>query len=33
MCHIAALLPPDRRGFYADHPRLKEILAAEMAQT
>jgi 1-acyl-sn-glycerol-3-phosphate acyltransferase len=26
MCHIAALLPPDRRGFYADHPRLKEIL-------
>jgi 1-acyl-sn-glycerol-3-phosphate acyltransferase len=27
MCQIAALLPPDRRGAYADHPRLKELLA------
>jgi 1-acyl-sn-glycerol-3-phosphate acyltransferase len=27
MCRIAALLPPDRRGVYADHPRLKQILA------
>lgn len=27
MCHIAALLPVDRRGFYAEHSRLKEILA------
>ncbi|HLC05271.1 MAG TPA: lysophospholipid acyltransferase family protein [Anaerolineales bacterium] len=27
MCRIAALLPPERRGVYADHPRLKEILA------
>lgn len=27
MCHIAALLPEAYRGFYADHPRLKEILA------
>jgi 1-acyl-sn-glycerol-3-phosphate acyltransferase len=27
MCHIAALLPADRRGVYADHPRLKELLA------
>jgi 1-acyl-sn-glycerol-3-phosphate acyltransferase len=27
MCRIAALLPPERRGFYAEHPRLKEILA------
>jgi 1-acyl-sn-glycerol-3-phosphate acyltransferase len=27
MCQIAALLPPEYRGFYADHPRLKEILA------
>ena len=27
MCRIAALLPADRRGFYAEHPRLKEILA------
>jgi 1-acyl-sn-glycerol-3-phosphate acyltransferase len=26
MCHIAALLPADRRGFYADHPRLKGLL-------
>jgi 1-acyl-sn-glycerol-3-phosphate acyltransferase len=24
MCRIAALLPPDRRGVYAEHPRLKE---------
>jgi 1-acyl-sn-glycerol-3-phosphate acyltransferase len=29
MCRIAALLPPERRGFYADHPRLKELLKAE----
>lgn len=29
MCHIAALLPPERRGFYADHPRTLEILSAE----
>lgn len=29
MCQIAALLPPDYRGFYADHPRLKEILAEQ----
>ncbi len=28
MCRIAALLPPVRRGVYADHPRLKELLAA-----
>ncbi len=27
MCQIAALLPPERRGIYADHPRLKEILS------
>jgi 1-acyl-sn-glycerol-3-phosphate acyltransferase len=26
MCRIAVLLPPERRGFYADHPRLKELL-------
>lgn len=26
MCQIAALLPPDYRGVYADHPRLMEIL-------
>jgi 1-acyl-sn-glycerol-3-phosphate acyltransferase len=28
MCRIAALLPEERRGFYADHPRLKELLKA-----
>jgi 1-acyl-sn-glycerol-3-phosphate acyltransferase len=27
MCRIAALLPPEYRGFYADHPRLRELLA------
>jgi len=26
MCRIAAMLPPEYRGFYADHPRLKAIL-------
>ena len=29
MCQIAALLPPENRGVYADHPRLKELLAAQ----
>jgi 1-acyl-sn-glycerol-3-phosphate acyltransferase len=28
MCRIASLLPPERRGVYADHPRLKELLAS-----
>lgn len=27
MCRIAAMLPEKYRGFYADHPRLKELLA------
>jgi len=27
MCRIAALLPAERRGVYASHPRLQEILA------
>jgi len=27
MCRIAALLEPSYRGVYADHPRLKELLA------
>ena len=27
MCHIAAMLPDKYRGVYADHPRLKELLA------
>ena len=26
MCRIAVLLPPEYRGFYADHPRLQELL-------
>ncbi len=26
MCRIAALLPEEYRGFYKDHPRLKELL-------
>jgi 1-acyl-sn-glycerol-3-phosphate acyltransferase len=29
MCHIAALLPPEYRGVYADHPRLQELLSPE----
>ncbi len=29
MCRIAALLPENLRGVYADHPRLKELLATE----
>jgi 1-acyl-sn-glycerol-3-phosphate acyltransferase len=27
MCRIAALLPAEQRGAYAEHPRLKELLA------
>jgi 1-acyl-sn-glycerol-3-phosphate acyltransferase len=26
MCRIAMLLPPERRGAYAEHPRVKELL-------
>lgn len=26
MCHIAALLPPSHRGYYADHPVLVSLL-------
>jgi 1-acyl-sn-glycerol-3-phosphate acyltransferase len=29
MCRIAALLPEAQRGFYADHPRLKELLGEQ----
>jgi 1-acyl-sn-glycerol-3-phosphate acyltransferase len=29
MCRIASLLPAERRGVYAEHPRLKELLAAD----
>lgn len=28
MCRIAALLPPEYRGVYSDHPRLRELLAS-----
>lgn len=27
MCRVAAMLPEHNRGFYAEHPRLKELLA------
>lgn len=27
MCRIAVMLPEKNRGFYAEHPRLKELLA------
>jgi 1-acyl-sn-glycerol-3-phosphate acyltransferase len=29
MCRIAALLPEKQRGVYANHPRLKELLARQ----
>ncbi len=29
MCRIAALLPPDKRGVYANHPRTQELLAED----
>ena len=29
MCRIALLLPEERRGFYADHPRLLELKAEQ----
>jgi 1-acyl-sn-glycerol-3-phosphate acyltransferase len=28
MCRVAALLPPEYRGVYADHPELRALLAA-----
>jgi len=31
MCRIAALLPPDRRGFYKDLPRLRELEGASQS--
>lgn len=33
MCQIAALLPPEYRGFYTDAPRLQEILAGQTSVT
>src|SRR5215212_9604675 len=32
MCHIAALLPEEYRGVYANHPRLKELLQKSTAE-
>jgi 1-acyl-sn-glycerol-3-phosphate acyltransferase len=32
MCRIAVMLPEHNRGFYADHPRLKELLKEANAQ-
>jgi 1-acyl-sn-glycerol-3-phosphate acyltransferase len=29
MCRIAVLLPEERRGFYREHPRLKELIEEE----
>jgi 1-acyl-sn-glycerol-3-phosphate acyltransferase len=29
MCRIAAQLPEDYWGFYAEHPRLQELLRGE----
>ncbi len=29
MCHIAAILPEEYRGVYANHPKLKELLATQ----
>ncbi len=31
MCRIAALIPPQYRGVYANHPRLKELLTGSSA--
>jgi 1-acyl-sn-glycerol-3-phosphate acyltransferase len=31
MCQIAVMLPEGTRGFYANHPRLKELLAQRKA--
>jgi 1-acyl-sn-glycerol-3-phosphate acyltransferase len=30
MCRIAALIPPEQRGAYAAHPRLKEFLSGSI---
>jgi 1-acyl-sn-glycerol-3-phosphate acyltransferase len=33
MCRIAALLPPEYHGHYADHPLLQELLASRRRET
>lgn len=32
MCQLAALLPPENRGVYADHPRVDELLQIAESQ-
>ncbi len=32
MCQLAALLPPENRGVYADHPRVLELLEIQSSQ-
>jgi 1-acyl-sn-glycerol-3-phosphate acyltransferase len=32
MCQLAALLPPENRGVYADHPRVNELLQTAESQ-
>lgn len=29
MCHLAALMPSERRGVYAEHSRVRELLASQ----
>lgn len=29
MCRLAALLPPENRGVYADHPRVRELVQVQ----
>lgn len=33
MCRIAVLIPEKNRGVYADHPRLKELLASSASKS
>jgi 1-acyl-sn-glycerol-3-phosphate acyltransferase len=33
MCRIAVMLPPEYHGFYADHPRLLELLSPGNSQS
>jgi 1-acyl-sn-glycerol-3-phosphate acyltransferase len=33
MCHIALMMPEKYHGFYANHPRLKELQAEKAAKT
>jgi hypothetical protein len=31
MCHIAALLPEERRGYYRNYPRVNELIQQDLA--